>query len=143
MPSLSEFSRRIFVRAEDVQHRADELTRKVALAIDQAIVMGTPVDTGRARSNWIVQLDDAPDTVIPPYSPGEAGSTSGANTQAALDQGQRTIQGYTTGRVIHIVNNLPYIQRLNDGWSRQAPAHYVEKATLEAARAVQSFHLIK
>ncbi|HEX2242748.1 MAG TPA: hypothetical protein VHK27_05760 [Gammaproteobacteria bacterium] len=33
---------------------------------------------------------------------------------------------------LHIQNNVPYIERLNDGWSSQAPAGFVEKAALAA-----------
>ena len=59
MPSLSEFSRRITLRGRKVAEGADALTRKVALAADQAVVSGTPVDTGRARSNWIAAIGSA------------------------------------------------------------------------------------
>ena len=138
MPNLSEFSRRITLRGRKVTEGADALTRRVALAADQAVVMGTPVDTGRARSNWIVALGAAPSQTIEAYSPGEAGNTEAANTQAALDQGEAVIRGYRgEGQEIHITNNLPYIQRLNDGYSAQAPANFVEQAVLEAVQVVQ------
>ena len=137
MPSLSEFSRRITIRGRKVAEGADALTRKVALAADQAVVFGTPVDTGRARSNWIAAIGSAPSSVIDAYSPGEAGSTEAANTQAAIDQAESVIRGYNYGEEIHITNNLPYIQRLNDGYSAQAPANFVEQAVLEAVQVVQ------
>ena len=138
MPSLSEFSRRITLRGKKVTEGADSLVRKVALAADQAVVMATPVDTGRARSNWIVALDASPEQTIDPYAPGEAGSTEAANTQAAIDQGQSVIRGYNgdQNQEIHITNNLPYIQRLNDGYSAQAPANFVEQAVIEAVQVV-------
>lgn len=137
MPSLSEFSRRITLRGRKVAEGADALTRKVALAADQAVVMETPVDTGRARSNWIAALGAAPDTVIDAYAPGEGGNTGAENTQAAINQGEAVISGYQSGQEIHITNNLPYIQRLNDGWSAQASAQFVEQALMEAAQVVQ------
>lgn len=136
MPSLSEFSRRITLRGQKVAEGADALTRRVALAADQAVVMGTPVDTGRARSNWIAQIGSAPDTVIDAYAPGSLGDTEADNTQAALDQAEAVIRNYKGGEEIHITNNLPYIQRLNDGWSSQAPANFVEQAVLEALQVV-------
>lgn len=137
MPSLNEFSRRITVRGRAVAENTDRLVRKVALAADQAVVTGTPVDTGRARSNWIVQINSPNSGVIDAYAPGETGSTAGANTQAAIDQGENVISGYNSGESIHITNNLPYIQRLNDGYSAQAPSNFVEQAVLEAAQVVQ------
>ncbi len=137
MPSLSDFSRRITVQGRRIAENTDRLVRRVALAADQAVVMGTPVDTGRARSNWIAQIGSAPSGTVEPYAPGEAGSTTGANSQAALDQAEAVISGYNSGQEIHITNNLPYIQRLNDGYSAQAPANFVEQAVAEAARVVQ------
>lgn len=137
MPSLNDFSRRITVRGRQVAENTDRLVRKVALAADQAVVMGTPVDTGRARSNWIAQIGSAPSGTIDAYAPGDAGSTAGANTQAAIDQAESVISGYNSGEEIHITNNLPYIQRLNDGYSAQAPANFVEQAVVEAAQVVQ------
>jgi len=137
VPNLSEFSRRITLRGRKIAEGADALTRKVALAADQAVVMGTPVDTGRARSNWIAALGGPASEVIEAYAPGEEGSTEAANTQAALDQGAAVISGYRSGQEIHITNNLPYIQRLNDGYSAQAPANFVEQAVMEAAQVVQ------
>lgn len=123
-----------------IEENADALTRKTALAVDAAVVIATPVDEGRARSNWQVNLDGPADGTVDAYSPGEEGSTGGANTRAAIEQGKSTISTYQGGRAgaaIHITNNLPYIKRLNDGWSGQAPAGFVENAVLVGVAAVQ------
>ncbi len=137
MPSLEEFSRRITLRGKMVTEGADALVRKVAIAADQAVVFSTPVDTGRARSNWIAQLDSPVTSVIDAYKPGFKGSTGASNAQGALDQGSRVIANYKGGDSIHITNNLPYIQKLNEGSSAQAPGNFVEIAILEALQAVQ------
>ncbi len=142
MASLQEFSRRIKVRAAKVVTNTDKLVRSVALAADQAIVSGTPVDTGRARSNWIVQLDSASDSVIEAYAPGKKGVTAAANTQAAIDQGEAVIHNYQSGKEIHITNNLPYIQELNDGSSKQAPANFVESAVQAAVAKINAARII-
>ena len=139
MPSLNEFTRRIRARANTLGDNLTKTVRRVAITADAALVLGTPVDTGRARSNWIVALGAPASQVIEPYSPGKAGSTEGANTQAALDQGESVITDYVAGQdmEIHITNNLPYIQRLNDGYSAQAPANFVETAVMEAVAAAR------
>lgn len=137
MASLRQFAGLIRIIGRRVEQNSDALTRKVALAVDAAVVMATPVDTGRARSNWQVALDVAPEGTREPYSPGEEGSTSGPNAQAAIDQGKQVIGSYTTGKTIHITNNLPYIGRLNDGHSAQAPSGFVEKAVIVGVAAVQ------
>ena len=134
---LASFRRRMTVRGKRLVQNSEQLVRKVALAADQAVVFETPVDTGRARSNWIVAINSAPDDIIQPYAPGEFGSTGARNAQAAINQAEEVISSYQSGDTIHISNNLPYIQRLNDGYSAQAPANFVETAIALAAQEVQ------
>ena len=144
MPDLTKFSRRIQARADRIPHIADAIVRKAALAADQAVVTGTPVDVGRARSNWIVSLDQPASETIDAYYPGENRSTESQNTQAALDQGEEVVKNYRggVGQEIHITNNLEYIIPLNNGHSDQAPANFVELGVMEAVQAVRSAKLL-
>jgi hypothetical protein len=88
----------------------DKVVRKVALDIHSGLQAATPVDTGRARSNWIpsINLPSLASTL----------STSGSPIM--------NFAGYKLGMKIFIANNLPYIKRLNDGYSKQAPKMFVE-----------------
>jgi hypothetical protein len=89
-------------------------------------VVETPVDTGRARSNWIV--GSGPSTAaIDAYVKGEKGSTGGQNADAALQQARDFLDGNDV-KVIYISNNLSYIEYLNAGSSAQAPAGFIEAA---------------
>lgn len=123
---LDRFAKRMAEISVGIETEVDKVVRKVALATDQAVVMGTPVDTGRARANWITALDAASPAV-----------TDAVGASAALEQAASVISTYDGDRntAIHITNNLPYIERLNDGYSAQAPAGYVE-AGLQAGVAV-------
>jgi hypothetical protein len=123
---------------ENVAKNANLIKRRAALAIDAAVVISTPVDTGRARSNWQANLGGPADGTLEAYAPGTAGSTGAANTSAALDQAKAVIAGSRPQEAIHITNNLPYIGRLNDGHSAQAPAGFVEVAVLVGVNAVVS-----
>ena len=138
MPNLREFSGRIRIMGKRIEENADALVRRTALAVDGAVVMATPVDTGRARSNWQVSIgENAPSGVRPAFAPGEERSTEGENTRQAIDEGKAVINTYNGQGTIHITNNLSYIGRLNDGHSAQAPAGFVEKAVLVGVAAVQ------
>jgi hypothetical protein len=140
---LRTFSRRITAIAERVEPAAQDVVRKTALAVDQTVVMATPVDTGRARVNWQVQAGAMPSDVVPPYAPGAGGSTAAQNTQAALEQGKIAISGAQPGQEIHITNNLPYIGRLNEGHSAQAPAGFVEQAVNAGIETIRQARLIE
>lgn len=136
------FSRIIRLRGSRIQENTDRLVRKVALAADQAAVSGTPVDTGRAKSNWLVQVGSANTSEVEAYVPGIGRSTASQNEDAALAQGRAEIAKYKNGQEIHITNNLPYIGELNDGSSAQAPKNFVETAVIEAANAVKNSRIV-
>ncbi len=120
----------------DVAKNADKVVRKVAMAVDQTVVMATPVDTGRARSNWIAALNAAADGTV------ASTSKSGAS---ALAQAAGVIAGYDRDKdsEIHITNNLPYIGRLNEGSSYQAPANFVAIAVRRGVSAVKGAKLLE
>lgn len=136
--NLNQFGDKIKRVAVDVPKNADEIVRKVALAADQTIVMATPVDTGRARANWQVGIGNAPSGTVD-YAGGAGGSISYAI--GAAKSVVTTYKGQPGG--IWLVNNLPYIQRLNEGWSAQAPAKFVEQAIDTAVSAIKESKVIK
>lgn len=134
MGDLRGFAKSVRIRGEAVVENTSELVRRVALSIDQAVVMATPVKTGRARANWRVQAGSANTETLPaPSSPGDG-------AQRALQEGLDAAAGYAggDGSSIHITNSLPYIQRLNDGSSDQAPAGFVETAISIGVQAVRT-----
>jgi hypothetical protein len=139
MANLGQFARRMRILADRVEANASRIAVETALAIDQTVVLATHVDTGRARSNWIVSVRGPNHTVRPPYAQGEGlGKGEGANAAAAIAQGQRAIRlRPKNGGDIYIQNNLPYIGDLNAGSSAQAPANFVAKAIVVGTRAVR------
>lgn len=140
MATLGQFAKRIRRRGRNVERNVEVLVRKVALLADQTLVLATPVDTGRARSNWVVSLGSGTRENIEPYSPGEGlGAGESANASAAIAQGQSVIKSYKLrDGSIFISNNVPYIGQLNAGTSAQAPAGFIEQAVLAAASAVNA-----
>lgn len=138
MASPEDFKKNMAALAAKAVENADKTVRKVALAVDQTVVMATPVDTGRARCNWIAALDTAASSTV------DVEDKSGNH---ALSQARSVIAGYKgkpSGRSeIHITNNLAYIGRLNDGSSRQAPANFVHQAVMAGAKAVKGAKILE
>jgi hypothetical protein len=112
------FARDLSIDAELTGEISQEV-RKLGITIDQGVVIGTPVDTGAARANWLVGIGAAPS--------GTTEDTDKGGT-ATIQQGVSVIGTYPVNALpdLWIVNNLPYIARLNDGWSEQAPTKYVD-----------------
>lgn len=133
---LGELNGEMRNTGQRVADNADRLVRRCALATDTALVLATPVDSGRARANWQVELGQAAEGIIgDPNNKKEQFDKSG---QSAIAQGTETISQYKSGSSINITNNLPYIERLNDGWSAQAPVGFVEKAVQVGISAIQA-----
>lgn len=127
---LAQFRKDMAAALIRVNQEGTRIQRKVALATLTTAVMATPVDTGRARANWNTAMEDADRTDR--GTPGSAGQGSAD----AIARGSQAIGRAKLGSTIVISNSLPYIERLNDGYSKQAPAGFVEKAIQQAVDAV-------
>lgn len=89
------------------------------------LIEDTPRDTGWARSNWIPSIGKQRED-----TDGSPEAVSQAAQQLGIAQ---VATSYTLERgPIYITNNVPYIRRLNDGWSKQAPAGFIQAAILRA-----------
>jgi len=104
-----------------------EVLQATALKLTASIIKRTPVDTGRARGNWQVGINNKPDSVV---------ATTDKSGNAALSNGANTIRTAGTTDTISVINNLPYIQKLENGSSQQAPAGMVKVTVTEFQRAL-------
>ena len=106
-----------------IPEQVELVKKKVGMQLLERLVMMTPVDTGRARSNWFVTLDTPSSAVAtnPPFPSASVTINDGANIISLVSGGQS----------IWISNNLPYIEPLENGWSSQAPAGMLAVALAE------------
>lgn len=144
MATFSQLARNMRKHAGSVEAGVHKIVRKTALLVDQVVVLSTPVDTGRARSNWLPSLGAAREgATIPPYNPLPEGTNPAkfgeqANAQSAINAARLTVAGRTTSEQdIYFTNNVEYIEQLNNGNSTQAPAGFVQMAVEAAAAAVR------
>lgn len=125
--------------AEKQKSRVIDIRRSFAFAIFSKVLYRTPVDSGRARQNWIVTLNDGSLA----YNPNAA---KGGRVNA---DGQRVIFNARGDDSIIIQNNTPYVGKLEyggygqnspsgktvNGYSKQAP-HGMVGITMQEAGAV-------
>lgn len=138
---LNYLARRMGELARNVERNAPRAVREVAIAIGPVLVYATPVDTSRARVNWQVGTGMIPTGVLfaapdKPPSPDYGGSIAVAAILAAA-------RNYAGGSYLAIANNSPYIQRLNNGWSGQAPASFVQQAVMVGLRSLRGFRILR
>lgn len=96
-----------------IDDHVSRIHRAVTLEGLRGVVLMTPVDTGRARANWQVTTD------LPAVAVLDAEDKSGGRTIAGGNAVIGTVKPYS---VTFIANNVPYIEELEGGSSRQAPA---------------------
>lgn len=104
-------------------------TRRIGLRIDRRVVQETPIDEGTAKRNWLVSIDQPNSAIFD--ADGLEMSTA---EMVAIQQGAAAISSARVFTRIYIQNNLAYINRLNQGYSLQAPSMFVDKIIAEEAR---------
>lgn len=156
-------------RAANVVAGAAKVARAVATRIGEEVVYDTPVDTGTARSNWIMTIDEIATYTIPAYVPypkthhdiyehragqkaagyvhalGTGDKEETANASAALAQHAAAIEQYDAlfNHTIYIANNVIYMGRLNEGYSPQTEAGFVMRAVEVGVAAAARISLLE
>ena len=117
--SAQEFSIEIDLAFEGMMDNLRDVVRIIALEALKRVVMRTPVDTGRARANWQVEIGGGNFEVLTEVD--KSGTVTITKGSQAIAQ-YKDEDGFPT---ITIFNNLPYIERLETGYSNQSPAGMV------------------
>lgn len=110
---MSDFKRQMKEVEKKISDAIEKTMRATALEMFSEIVLKTPVDTGRLRSNWQASLNN------PIGSKLDGVDYAGNNT---IIRGGGKINSYTLkDSSIWFANNMPYASRIENGSSRQRP----------------------
>lgn len=93
------------------------VVREATIRLLRGVITRSPVDTGRFKSNWQVAEGSAPTGTV-----GISGDPLSVISK---------VPGNAYGKVLYVVNNLPYAERLENGWSEQAPTGMVKLAMMD------------
>lgn len=113
---MGSFSLSVAAFADVAKGNMDKVRRASILELFSAVILGTPVDTGRLRGNWQTTIN----------SPAQG-------VRDTLDKsGSEAIHGVVANLggiqdAVWFVNNLPYAEAIEMGYSKQAPAGMVRK----------------
>lgn len=118
--NLKEFNDAIrdFATVE-VPEKVTAMQRKIVLTALRKIVLKTPVDTGYARMNWQVTINKPADSVV--------GEQSGEKVRSSrvYEKANAVLANLPPFQTVYISNNVDYIEFLEEGSSKQAPAGMV------------------
>ncbi|MCY1388625.1 hypothetical protein D9M71_34000 [compost metagenome] len=110
--------------AKKIIEAHDKIARAATLELFSGVVKSTPVDTGRARGNWQTSVSAPAEGITDREDKGGSKAIAEVNANTPEGAGQETF----------LSNNLPYIEILEHGGSKQAPAGMV---AVNFARVVQ------
>jgi len=98
----------------DTDEKIEDVISLIAMDSLRGIVLKSPVDFGTFRRNWIVSKNR--------MNPATIKGVDKTGTQT-IAKGTQTIETfeYKKDKSIIIQNNLPYGNRLENGWSKKAP----------------------
>lgn len=105
--------------SDKVDRVISEGIRATLFEVSTAIIKETPADTGRARGNWQASVGRGASGEV------SVGSVRSGEARAISNVDQTV--SVAVGDIYYLTNNLPYIERLEYGWSKQAPSGMVRK----------------
>jgi hypothetical protein len=125
MAFIGSFTKQLMDFQDMSLKQVDQFTRLIALEVFRRIILKTPVDTGRARGNWLCTIGVPAEAMAQgeDWFQGTADAGGYDRTgRAAIEEAANQVMVWKPGDVaIFLTNNLPYIKPLEDGWSGQAP----------------------
>ena len=113
---MSSFADQLRAFEAKTLEKMGRAARKVSLDAFSEVIRMSPVDSGRFRGNWQPAIGSMPSGTVELLDP---------SGDIVIAKVQGVVAGMNPGDVIYMVNNLPYAQRLESGWSGQAPAGMV------------------
>lgn len=134
--------------SEDLPKIAVQVHLQITLDVLRRLVLKSPVGNpsnwkskapkgyvgGTFRGFWQVYAGTDPGNGTPTPAKG----TRPRSASAAQTAGASAVAGLVPFSKTYIVNGLPYSERLNNGWSSQAPAGFFELAIAEAVNSARA-----
>lgn len=125
--------------AKQIEIDTHTLVRHLALFVFRGVVMKTPVDKGRARASWNISIGKLDLSVAPKGDFVDKGIGKTGSTRRAMSKTGKLSSINKNYPVVYITNNLPYIKRLEEGWSvEQSPNGMVRVTLVEAEQYLES-----
>lgn len=121
------FSQQIKMFGDRSAKAVQQTRTAVTIKLFSAVIRDTPVDTGLARANWQLTEGQKATGTVTNVAPNKAGLTVSEAGQIQKTNGDESL---------YLTNNLPYIVKLEEGFSKKAPEGMVRRNILRFARLI-------
>lgn len=108
--------------------KMSQIARRVFIDISKDVIRHTPVDTGRARSNWLPEINRHSDVTTL-----DNDKTIKRNMTKVIDKTKE----FKLGDKLTLTNNLTYITALEYGHSQQSPSGMLRISFAKAQRWIK------
>lgn len=143
MTTFSGFAKKMAQVSKNFEANSERVSIRMAEGFTKKVIEHTPVDTGRAVSNWTISIGAPQMALKEPYIPGNKGSTAEANRKAAEAEARRVAASYKSRSEVFVTNSVSYIADLERGTSKKAPYGMIDFGFLEAARILYGSNFLK
>ncbi len=126
---MTTFALNLAKQIEVAKEQAELVAKKITIELFSRVIEKSPVLTGRFRANWNCSIGS------PNLSTSESTDHSGSGS---ISKATSTVVSYTLNdQSVFLTNNLPYAERLENGWSKQAPNGMVRLSVMEIQNSVR------
>lgn len=130
------FASRMKALGERIERNVSVLQGHVMDAVQEHVIIATPVKTGRARNGWRVG-DGSPDTTLDMVGPFDKSG------QTRIDSNRDVCLAHDTLASLYLDNEVHYIPDLNHGSSVQAPSGFIQRAVTIAVSAIKGARIVE
>jgi hypothetical protein len=123
MAFIGGFTKQLLQFEDSSLKKVDQFTRMIALEVFRRIILKTPKDTGRAINGWLctIAVPAAAMAQGEDWFQGQEVGGYDKSGRAAIEEAANQVMAWKPQDVaIFLTNNVPYIERLENGWSKQA-----------------------
>lgn len=105
------FGKEVESFALQFEEATEKTIRATTIKLWNSITLSSPVDQGRFRANWFASYGDT----------SKVTDSTDKSGQKTIDRNKNDVLGQTDYSQFTLTNNLPYSERLEYGYSDQAP----------------------
>lgn len=120
--------------AKKAEKEIAKFIAEAAIDVVSSVAQQTPIKSGQAQANWLTAIGKQ-------FSYYIANAEDNSGWYDSVEWARNALKTVKYNDVIHITNNVPYIVKLNQGTSAQAPALFVQMAVLQASYHLKGFKI--
>lgn len=141
--SPGQFALAMSIMAKSLGEASNAVGAEACFAAGEYLVKNTPIDTGKAKSNWQASRVRPRSKSREAYSPGKRGNTAAENISAAVDQIRGQCESRRKNQRMYLTNNLDYIEKLDAQGGNKGTPQFMRAAIQRAEEVLKDSQLFR